>query len=117
MIPHPYHIWDKNDERPAVPYEIEDAPGSGTPLNLSGATFELEIVADPEATAIYTKTTGIVGSATFPNAVAGWNAGELAGIAGLPSGLSYWFLKLSWTVGGLRETLDPEFWPFVGIRN
>lgn len=71
----------KGAELPPVPLRLLDSAGTALAL-ASGWTFTVKI-GHPGETALYTKTTGIVGSTpapgdtTSPNLVISWTAGEL----------------------------------------
>ena len=85
------------DEDPGIAYSWLDRDGSV--IDLSGATFSL-VVTNLQGTTELTKTSGITGSATSPNVVISWDAGELATL-----GVGTYLYKLTATTSSRQRTL------------
>ncbi len=74
-------LWS-DQELPSTPFNWgEKVAGVAQPVDFSsGSTFTIEI--SRNGTIVLTKTTGIVGAATYPNVVVDWAVDEIAALAG-----------------------------------
>lgn len=103
-------IWEfrNTDERPVIPFELRDSAGAIT--NCATATFVAKLRSQATGAVALTKTTGIIGAATVPNASIVWATGELLAV---PDGV-YW-LELTWTIAGNDQSLPKSERPIVTI--
>lgn len=98
-----------DQQLPATAISWLDPDGNPLPL-AAGHTFHVELV-DDTGTIAFSKSTGVTGANTAPNATIAWADGDLDGLAGL------YRLRLVAVDGtGARRVFRPENLPVVHVR-
>jgi hypothetical protein len=101
--------YRQTDELPTIPFDLYN--NSGTLHDLSTATFTFRLRDKTTGTVALTKTSGIVGAATAPNATVVWSAGDLAAVA-----VGNYWGELSYVTGsGLQWSLPRRNRPSISI--
>lgn len=101
------YTYRATDEDPSIALAWLDRDGNL--IDLSTATFSVELVDRSTGTAALTKTTNVTGAATSPNVTIAWATGELAALSGT------YALRVMATISGRQRTFSPSSLPLVDI--